>query len=129
MAWIILVLSGLLEAVWATALSASQGFTQLVPSIVFAVATVLSVVGLGWAMKFIPTGTAYAVWTGIGAVVTVIYAAASGAETLTPLKAFFLVGIIGCVVGLKKTSDGDDDDIDNAHDVFDDGGDEPMDVD
>ena len=60
MAWIILVLSGLLESVWATALSASQGFTQLVPSIVFAVATVLSVVGLGWAMKFIPTGTAYA---------------------------------------------------------------------
>lgn len=110
MAWIVLVVSGLLEAVWATALSQSQGFTQLVPSVVFLIATVLSVVGLGWAMRFIPTGTAYAVWTGIGAVVTVLYAALSGAEALTPLKALFLVGIIGCVVGLKKTSDGDEPD-------------------
>ncbi len=107
MAWIVLVLSGLLEAVWATALSQSQGLTQPVPSVVFLITTILSVVGLGWAMRFIPTGTAYAVWTGIGAVVTVIYAALSGAEALTPLKALFLVGIIGCVVGLKKTSDGD----------------------
>lgn len=108
MAWIVLVLSGLLEAVWATALSQSQGLTQPVPSVVFLITTILSVVGLGWAMRFIPTGTAYAVWTGIGAVVTVIYAALSGAEALTPLKALFLVGIIGCVVGLKKTSDGDE---------------------
>lgn len=108
MAWIVLVISGLLEAVWATALSQSQGLTQLVPSVVFLITTILSVVGLGWAMRFIPTGTAYAVWTGIGAVVTVIYAALSGTEALTPLKALFLVGIIGCVVGLKKTSDGDE---------------------
>ena len=108
MAWIVLVLSGLLEAVWATALSQSQGLTQPVPSVVFLITTILSVAGLGWAMRFIPTGTAYAVWTGIGAVVTVIYAALSGAEALTPLKALFLVGIIGCVVGLKKTSDGDE---------------------
>ena len=108
MAWIVLVLSGLLEAVWATALSQSQGLTQPVPSVVFLITTILSVVGLGWAMRFIPTGTAYAVWTGIGAVVTVIYAALSGAEALTPLKALFLVCIIGCVVGLKKTSDGDE---------------------
>ncbi|WP_454226052.1 DMT family transporter [Propioniciclava flava] len=105
MAWIVLVVAGLLEAVWATALSASAGLTQPVPSAVFAVATVLSVVGLGWSMRHIPTATAYAIWTGIGAVVTVVYAAATGAEHLTALRGLFLVGIIGCVVGLKKTSD------------------------
>ena len=105
MAWIVLVVAGLLEAVWATALSESAGLTRPVRTVVFAVATVLCVVGLGWAMRHIPTGTAYAVWAGIGAVVTVVYAAATGAEHLTALRALFLVGIIGCVVGLKKTSD------------------------
>ena len=58
-------------------------------------------IGLGWAMKFIPTGTAYAVWTGVGAVLTVSWAAFTGAEPLTPLKGVFLAGIIACVAGLK----------------------------
>lgn len=101
MAWIVLLLSAVLEAVWATALSQSEGLTLLVPSLVFLVATVLSVVGLGWAMRSIPTGTAYAVWTGVGAILTVTGAAATGAEPLSPLKVLFLVGIVACVVGLK----------------------------
>ena len=67
MAWIILLLSAVLEAVWATALEASNGFTVLVPSIVFAVAAALSMAGLGYAMKHIAISTAYAVWTGLGA--------------------------------------------------------------
>ncbi len=101
MAWLVLVLSAVLEAVWATALSESAGLTVPGPTVVFLVATVLSVVGLGWAMKCIPTGTAYAVWAGIGAVLTVSWAAVTGAEPLSPLKGLFLAGIIACVVGLK----------------------------
>ena len=103
MAWVILLASAVLEAVWATALSESAGLTLLIPGLVFAVAALASVIGLGWAMKQIPTGTAYAVWTGIGTVLTVAWAALTGAEPLTPLKAVLLAGIIACVVGLKSS--------------------------
>ncbi len=68
MSWIILVLSGVLEAVWATALGKSQGFTKLVPTIVFEVKLVVSKVLLAVALREIPVGTGYPVWTGIGAV-------------------------------------------------------------
>lgn len=101
MAWIILLASAVLEAVWATALHASQGFTVLVPTVIFLVASTLSLVGLGRAMRTIPTGTAYAVWTGIGAVLTVAWALTNGTETASPLKLVFLGGIIACVAGLK----------------------------
>lgn len=101
MHWIILIISGVLEAVWATALGQSEGFTQLAPTIVFAVALTLSMIGLGWAMKGIPIGTAYAVWVGIGAALTVGYAMITGAEAVSLLKIMFVIGIVGCVVGLK----------------------------
>lgn len=107
MPWLVLVVSAVLEAVWATALSQSAGLTMPGPTVVFCVATVLSVVGLGWAMKSIPTGTAYAVWTGIGAVLTVAWAAATGAEPLSPAKVLLLAGIIGCVIGLKSSTPGE----------------------
>ena len=58
-------------------------------------------VGLAYAMRSLPTGTAYAVWVGIGAVLTVTYAMASGTESITVLKVVFLTGIVACVVGLK----------------------------
>ncbi len=74
MSWIVLAVSGVLEAVWATALGRSEGFTKLWPSVVFAVALVASMGGLAWAMREIPTGTAYAVWVGIGAALTVVVA-------------------------------------------------------
>ena len=66
MAWVILVISGAMEAVWATALGKSEGFTKLGPSIVFVVGCAFSMIGLATAMKSLPVGTAYAVWVGIG---------------------------------------------------------------
>ena len=103
MSWLVLVLSGALEAVWATALGRSEGFTRLVPSVVFAVALAGSMAGLAWAMRSLPVGTAYAVWVGIGAALTAGYAMWSGAETVSVVRVLLLAGIVGCVVGLKLT--------------------------
>lgn len=101
MAWIVLAVSGVLEAVWATALGRSEGFTRVWPSVTFAVALVFSMAGLAYAMRVLPTGTSYAVWVGIGASLTVAYAMITGEETASALKVLLVVGIIGCVVGLK----------------------------
>ncbi|MBN8829108.1 MAG: quaternary ammonium compound efflux SMR transporter SugE [Sphingomonadales bacterium] len=67
MAWIILVIAGLLEVVWAFSMKQSEGFTRLWPSVVTLVAMALSFGLLAWAMRVLPLGTAYMVWTGIGA--------------------------------------------------------------
>ncbi|MFJ5956944.1 DMT family transporter [Paenarthrobacter sp. NPDC092416] len=99
--WAILLASAILEAVWATALGLSDGFTQLAPTLVFAVTAVLSMFGLGIAVKRIPLGTAYAVWVGIGAALTVGWAMLSGVEPASPLKLLFIAGIVGCAAGLK----------------------------
>ncbi|UED85593.1 DMT family transporter [Streptomyces profundus] len=101
MAWIILVVSGLLEAVWATALGKSQGFSRLWPSVVFGVGLACSMVGLAYALRTIPVGTGYAVWVGIGAVLTAGYAIVFDGESATPLRLLLLLGIVACVVGLK----------------------------
>ncbi|MCA2211391.1 DMT family transporter [Jidongwangia harbinensis] len=101
MSWLVLVLSGVLEAVWATALGKTQGFTRPVPSAIFCVAIVASMAGLAYAMRTLPVGTAYAVWVGIGAVLTVAYAMATGTESISAPKLLFLVLIIGGVIGLK----------------------------
>ncbi|GAA1480763.1 multidrug efflux SMR transporter [Gordonia sinesedis] len=101
MSWIVLIISGVLEAVWATALGKTEGFTRLTPSIVFGVALIASMAGLAYAMRDLPIGTAYAVWTGIGAVLTVTYAIATGSEPASVLKVIFLAMIIGGIVGLK----------------------------
>ncbi len=100
-AWIVLVVSGVLEAVWATALGRSEGFTRLVPSVVFGVGLALSMAGLAYAMRTLPVGTAYAVWVGIGAALTVAYAMATGEEPVSLLKVLLLAGIVVCVIGLK----------------------------
>ena len=86
---------------WATALGRMDGFRPG-PIVVFTVALVVSMGGLGWAMRDLPTGTAYAVWTSLGAVLTVGYSTLAGHEEMSWLKALFLAGIIGCVVGLKR---------------------------
>jgi quaternary ammonium compound-resistance protein SugE len=99
--WFVLVLSGVLEAVWATALGRSGGLSRLVPSVVFVVALVLSMAGLAFAMRDLPVGTSYAVWVGIGAVLTVAYAMATGTESVSVVKVLLLAGIVGCVIGLK----------------------------
>ncbi len=101
MSWFVLVLSGLMEAVWATALGRSEGLHRLGPSIVFVVALLASMTGLAMAMRTLPVGTSYAVWTGIGAVVTVVYAMATGAEAISVAKVVCLAAIIGGIVGLK----------------------------
>lgn len=101
MSWIVLVLSGVLESVWATALGKSEGFSRLGPSVVFFAALAASMAGLAYAMRELPVGTSYAVWVGIGAVLTVLYAAVAGGEPVSVLKVLFLALIVGGVVGLK----------------------------
>lgn len=101
MAWIVLIVSGVLEAVWATALGKSEGFSKLTPSIVFGVALIASMAGLAYAMRDLPTGTAYAVWVGIGATLTVVYAMATGSESASLVKIVCIIAIVGGVVGLK----------------------------
>ena len=101
MSWIILVISGILVAVWATALGRSEGFTRLWPSVVFVGALAASMVGLAFAMRDIPVGTAYAVWVGIGAALTVGYAMFFGGEGVSLVKLLLVIGIVACVVGLK----------------------------
>ena len=103
MHWLVLVLSGVLEAVWATALGRSEGFTRWGPTAVFAVALAASMAGLAYAMRGLPIGTAYAVWVGIGAALTAGYAMATGQEPASVLRVLLLAGIVGCVVGLKLT--------------------------
>lgn len=105
MSWFVLVLSGVLEAVWATALSRSVGLTRVGPSVLFFAALGASMSGLAWAMRTLPVGTAYAVWVGIGAVLTVAYAMiVTHTEQITITKIVLLAMIVGGVVGLKVTS-------------------------
>jgi len=101
MAWLVLILSGVLEAVWAVALGKSEELSRLVPSLVFLVGLALSMGGLGYAMRTLPVGTSYAVWVGIGAVLTVVVAMITGTEAFSVVKALLLTGLVGCIIGLK----------------------------
>ncbi len=105
MSWVVLIVSGVLEAVWATALGKSEGFTRLWPSVVFGVALIASMGGLAWAMRDISTGTAYAVWVGIGASLTVAWAMITGDEDFSIVKTLLILALVGCVVGLKLVGD------------------------
>ncbi len=102
--WIVLVLSGVLESVWAAALTATEGFTRLWPSVVFGVALAFSMAGLGWALRTIPLGTGYAVWVGIGVVGTALWGIVALGEPVTVARIVCLVAIVGGIVGLKLTS-------------------------
>jgi quaternary ammonium compound-resistance protein SugE len=104
MAWLVLVASGVLEAVWATAMDRSDGFSRLLPSLIFAVSLLFSMAGLAFAMRSLPTGTSYAVWVGVGAVLTVGYAMLTGDETASPVKVLLIAGAVGCIAGLKVVS-------------------------
>ncbi len=101
MDWVILLASGVMEAVWATALGRSNGLKRPVPTAVFVVGAILSLWGLGVALATLPTGTAYAVWTATGASLTVLWAMLTGAEPAHLKKVLLLIGIVTCVVGLK----------------------------
>ncbi len=104
MAWLILIVSGAFEAVWAVALSKSEGFSRPVPIVVLVVALIISMGGLGIALRDLPVGTGYAVWVGVGAALTVVYSLATGAESASLIKVALLLGIVGCVVGLQLVS-------------------------
>lgn len=101
MAWVVLVVSGMFEAVWATALGRSDGFSRLGPSLVFLLGIVVSMGGLAIALRELPTGTAYAVWVGIGAVTTATWAMVVDGEPVSVAKVLLLTGIVGCVMGLQ----------------------------
>lgn len=104
MSWIVLIVSGLFEAVWAVALGASEGFSKLVPTVIFGVGLVISMAGLAFAMKEIPTGTAYVVWVGIGASIAVAYGMVFGGEVVSLIKILLIIGLVGCIIGLKAVS-------------------------
>jgi quaternary ammonium compound-resistance protein SugE len=104
MAWLLLIFSGALEAVWAAALhraSQASGRHRLAPAAVFLASVAASTGGLAIAMQSIPTGTAYAVWVGVGVVLTSAYAVITKVEGLTAARLLLLSGIAACVVGLK----------------------------
>lgn len=101
MAWFVLIVSGVFEAVWATALGRSDGFSKVGPSVVFLVTLIISMLGLAYAMRSLPTGTAYAVWVGIGASLTVAYAMFTGVEIVSTARIVLLLVLIGSIVGLK----------------------------
>ncbi|MEN0580026.1 quaternary ammonium compound efflux SMR transporter SugE [Phytobacter palmae] len=104
MSWIILVIAGLLEVVWAIGLKYTHGFTRLVPSVITVTAMIVSVVMLSWAMKNLPTGTAYAVWTGIGAVGAATTGILLLGESANPARLLSLALIVAGIIGLKLST-------------------------
>ena len=107
MSWFILILSGALEAVWAAALhraSQSSGRRRVAAGALFLVAVVARTAGLGSAMQSSPTGTADAVWVGVGVVLTSAYAIVAKVERPTAARLLLLAGIAACVVGLKAVA-------------------------
>ena len=105
MAWVALLIAGLFEVVWAIGLKYTDGFTRPWPSVVTVAAMIASVVLLGWSMKTLPVGTAYAVWTGIGAVGTVILGIALFGEAATLARLACVALIIAGIVGLKLVTE------------------------
>ncbi|MFH1120408.1 MAG: multidrug efflux SMR transporter [Bacteroidota bacterium] len=104
MNWIILIIAGLFETVWAVALKYSDGLTRLWPSAIIAVAMFISLYLLAASLKSLPLGTAYTIWTGIGALGTVVYGIMVFGESKDLLKLFFIMMILGGIVGLKVVS-------------------------
>jgi quaternary ammonium compound-resistance protein SugE len=103
MAWVVLVVAGLFEIGWAIGLKYTEGFSKPVPTILTVGAMVASVALLGWAMRTLPVGTAYAVWTGIGAVGTVGLGIVLFGEAATVARLACVGLIVAGIVGLKLT--------------------------
>lgn len=104
MAWIYLVIAGLLEVAWATGMKYSEGFTRPMWSGFTVVSMIFSFVLLSKAMEDLPLGTAYTLWTGIGAVGSIILGVVLFGESTAPLRLFFLALIVTGIVGLRYTS-------------------------
>ena len=104
MAWVSLLGAGIFEMVWVVAMKYAEGFTKIVPSVIMIVAMIFSVGLLGVAVKTIPLGTGYAIWTGIGAVGAVTYGMIFFGEPVTALRLTFIAMIVIGLVGLKLVS-------------------------
>ncbi len=104
MSWFILVIAGLLEVVWAVGLKYTQGFSRLWPGVITIVAMVASMALLSWAMKTLPGGTAYAVWTGIGAVGVATIGVLFLGESASPARLASLALIVIGIIGLKLST-------------------------
>ncbi|WP_168583170.1 DMT family transporter [Gephyromycinifex aptenodytis] len=104
MAWLVLIISGLFETVWASALAASDGFRRLGPVLVFILGCTISMGGLAFALRVIPVGTGYAVWTGVGAIGTAVYGMAALGEPATLARIACLGLIVSGIIGLKLIS-------------------------
>ena len=104
MPWTLLFLAGLFEVAWAIGLKYTDGFSKLVPSALTVAAMVASIVLLGLAMKHLPVGTAYAVWTGIGTIGTVILGIVLLGDSAVPLRIVCLALIVLGIAGLKLSS-------------------------
>jgi quaternary ammonium compound-resistance protein SugE len=105
MAWLVLVAAGVLEIGWAIGLKYTDGFSRLWPSVATVAAMVVSMLLLGLAVRSLPVGTAYAVWTGIGTVGTVLLGMALFGEPATLLRLAFIALIVGGIIGLKLVTD------------------------
>ena len=101
MSWFLLVLAGLFEIGWAIGLKYTAGFTKPLPTILTVGAMVISIALLGFAVKSLPMGTAYAVWTGIGTVGTVILGIVLFAEPVTAVRIGCILLIVTGILGLK----------------------------
>ena len=101
MAWVYLLCAGLFEIGWAIGLKYTEGFTRLWPSVWTILAMVLSLIMLGYALKTLPVGTAYAVWTGIGAFGTAVLGIVLFGEPATPARLISIGLIVSGIIGLK----------------------------
>ncbi|HLS81267.1 MAG TPA: quaternary ammonium compound efflux SMR transporter SugE [Steroidobacter sp.] len=104
MAWTVLLVAGLLEVGWAIGLKLTEGFTRFWPSVWTVASMVVSVVLLGWAMRALPVGTAYAVWTGVGATGTALLGVLLFDEPAAPLRLACIGLIVVGILGLKLTA-------------------------
>jgi quaternary ammonium compound-resistance protein SugE len=104
MAWILLVVAGLLEVCWAIGLKYTEGFTRPLPTVLTVAAIIVSMVLLSMAARSLPIGTAYAVWVGIGALGAAVLGIFLFQEPVTPARAFFLAMLLTAIIGLKLTS-------------------------
>lgn len=104
MAWVILIVAGLFEVIWATAMKQSHGFSRLWPSVVTIGGMLISFGLLSWAMRLLPLGTAYTVWTGIGAVGAFLIGIAILGEAATPARLLAALLIISGLILMKLSS-------------------------
>ncbi len=105
MAWVVLFVAGLLEIGWAVGLKYTEGFTRLWPTVATAVALIASMALLGVALRTLPLGTAYAIWTGIGSVGTAVLGIVLFREPATAMRLVCIGLIVAGIIGLKLASD------------------------